>query len=91
MPRGKGESMSSRRIGAIGLATVSRKKIVLKPDHIVDLGRRQHAVEDEIAKALSDLNERMLHLKHELEKVSDKAAADKRHHNYRNMAKLTEG
>jgi len=84
MPRRNGESMSSRRIGAFGLATVTREKIVLKSDHIADLDRRQHAVEDEIAKALSDLNDRMLHLKHELEKVCDKAAADKRHHNYQN-------
>jgi len=80
MPRRIGELISSRRIGAIGLATVSKEKIVQKPDHIADLGRRDHAIEDEIVKALSDLNRRMLHLKQELEKVRDKAAADKRLH-----------
>jgi hypothetical protein len=50
-----------------------------KSDHIADL-ERQHAVEDEIAKALFDLNRRMLHLKHEIEKVRDKAVADRRLH-----------
>lgn len=83
--------MSSRPIGAIGLATVGEEKIVPKPDHIAALGRREHAVEDEIAKALSDLNDRMLHLKHELERVCDRAAAGKRHRNFYNMDRGMEG
>ena len=60
-----------------------------KPDHIVDLERRQKAIEDEIAKALLhcstddlmivDLKSRMLHLKEELERFCNKAMADKPH------------
>ncbi|MGB7577265.1 MAG: DUF465 domain-containing protein [Pseudolabrys sp.] len=61
-----------------------------KPDHIADLERRQKALEEEIAKALShyspddlmvaDLKSRMLHLKEELERFRHKTIEDKRLH-----------
>ena len=64
--------------------------IVTKPDHIVDLERRQKAIEDEIAKALLhcstddlmivDLKRRMLHLRDELERLHLEAVRDKRLH-----------
>jgi hypothetical protein len=60
---------------------------VSKPDHIFDLERRQQALEDEIAQALShcsaddpmvgDLKRRMLHLKEEVERFCNKAIADR--------------
>jgi len=59
-----------------------------KPDHIADLERRQHTLEEEIAKALlhcptddpmvADLKRRMLHLKNELERLHDNAFAGRR-------------
>ena len=61
-----------------------------KPDHIFDLERRQHVLEEEIAQALShcspndpmvaDLKRRMQHLREELERFCNKAIADKRLH-----------
>jgi hypothetical protein len=61
-----------------------------KPDHIFDLERRQHILEEEIARALShcspddlmvaDLKRRMLHLRDELERFCNKAIADRRLH-----------
>ena len=61
-----------------------------KPAHIADLERRQIALEDEIAKALldhstddpmiADLKRRMLHLKHELDRLHHLAARDRRLH-----------
>ena len=66
------------------------RNTVPKPDHIADLERRQKALEEEIAKALShyspddlmvaDLKSRMLHLKEELERFRHKTIADKRLH-----------
>jgi hypothetical protein len=63
---------------------------VPKPDHIFDLERRQQALEDEIARVLSncspddpmvgDLKNRMLHLKEELERFRHKTIADRRLH-----------
>jgi len=60
---------------------------VTKPDHIVDLERRQKFLEDEIAKALLhcstddpmilDLKRRVLHLRDELEKLRRKAVVNK--------------
>jgi len=61
-----------------------------KPDHIFDLERRQHVLEEEIARALShcspddpmvvDLKRRMLHLRDELERFCNKAIVDRRLH-----------
>jgi|BarGraNGADG00212_1021973.scaffolds.fasta_scaffold16386_2 hypothetical protein len=61
-----------------------------KLDYIFDLERRQQALEDEIARALSnyspddpmvgDLKNRMLHLKEELERFRHKTIADRRLH-----------
>jgi hypothetical protein len=66
------------------------KNIVPKPDHIADLERRQKALEEEIAKALSncspddlmvaDLKSRMLHLKEELERFRHATVHDRRLH-----------
>jgi hypothetical protein len=63
---------------------------VPKPDHIFDLERRQHVLEEEIARALQhcsaddpmvgDLKSRLLHLKGELERFCNKAIADRRLH-----------
>jgi hypothetical protein len=63
---------------------------VAKPDHIFELERRQKALEEEIARALSqwssddpmvaDLKSRMLHLKEEIERFCNKAIADRRLH-----------
>jgi hypothetical protein len=65
-------------------------ELVPKPDHIFDLERRQLALEEEIARALShcsiedpmvaDLKRRMLHLKEELERFCNMAIADRRLH-----------
>jgi hypothetical protein len=65
-------------------------EIVSKPDYIFDLERRQHALEDEIARTLShcstddlmvcDLKRRLLHLKAEIERFCNMAIADKRLH-----------
>ena len=64
--------------------------IVPKPNYIFDLERRQQVLEEEIARALShcssddpmvgDLKSRMLHLKEEIERVCNKAIADRRLH-----------
>jgi hypothetical protein len=66
------------------------KNIVPKPDHIANLERRQKALEEEIAKALSncspddlmvaDLKSRMLHLKEELERFRHATVRDRRLH-----------
>jgi hypothetical protein len=66
------------------------KKNVPKPDHIANLERRQKALEEEIAKALShcspddlmvaDLKSRMLHLKEEIERFRHAAVRDRRLH-----------
>jgi hypothetical protein len=63
---------------------------VSKPVHIADLERRQNALEAEIAEALhhcppddpmiADLKRRMLHLKHELDRLHHKIAWDRRLH-----------
>jgi hypothetical protein len=63
---------------------------VPKPDHIADLEKRQHALEDEIAKALLhsptddlmiiDLKLRMLHLRDELNQLRWQTAWDRRLH-----------
>jgi len=65
-------------------------RIVLKADHIVDLERRQKALEKEIAEALThtspddlmiiDLKRRMLHLRDELGRLRDEAVRHGRHH-----------
>jgi hypothetical protein len=64
--------------------------MVPKPVHIADLERRQHALEDEIAEALhhhppddpmiADLRRRMLHLKHEVDRLHHEIALDRRLH-----------
>jgi hypothetical protein len=64
--------------------------IMPKPAHIGDLERRQHALENEIAKALlhhspddpmiADLKRRMLHLIHELDRLHHQAVRDRRLH-----------
>lgn len=61
-----------------------------KPDYILDLERRQQALEEEISRALlhcptddpmvGDLKRRMLHLKEEIERFCNMAIADKRLH-----------
>ena len=61
-----------------------------KPAHIVDLERRQHVLEEEIAETLldhatddpmiADLKRRMLHLKHELDRLHHHAVRDRRLH-----------
>ncbi len=61
-----------------------------KPDHIVDLERRQQALEDELSKALlhystddlliADLKRRRMILRDELERLSREAAAGGRLH-----------
>jgi hypothetical protein len=61
-----------------------------KPDYVFDLERRQHVLEEEIARALShyatddpmvgDLKRRVLHLKEEIERFCNKAAAGGRLH-----------
>jgi len=66
------------------------KKSVPKPDHIANLERRQKALEEEIAKALShcspddlmvaDLKGCMLHLKEELERFRHATVRDRRLH-----------
>jgi hypothetical protein len=63
---------------------------VPKPDYIFDLERRQHVLEEEIARALShfstddpmvsDLRSRLLHLKEEIERFCNMAIADRRLH-----------
>jgi len=65
-------------------------RIVLKADHIVDLERRQKALEKESAEALThtspddlmiiDLKRRMLHLRDELGRLRDEAVRHGRHH-----------
>jgi len=60
--------------------------IMPKPDHIFHLERRQHVLEEEIARALShcspddpmvgDLKRRILHLKEELERFCNKVTSD---------------
>jgi hypothetical protein len=61
-----------------------------KPDYIFNLEQRQHALEEEIARALlhcssddpmvADIKRRMLHLKEEIERFCNKAIADRRLH-----------
>jgi hypothetical protein len=63
---------------------------VSKPNYIFDLERRQHVLEEEIARALShcspddpmvaDLKRRMLHLKKEVARFCNEAVADRRLH-----------
>jgi hypothetical protein len=63
---------------------------VPKPDHIFNLERRQQEPEKEVARALShsspddpmvaDLKSRVLHLREEIERVCNKAIADRRLH-----------
>jgi len=63
---------------------------VPKPDFLFDLERRQHVLEEEIARALQhwsaddpmvgDLKSRLLHLKEELERFCNMVIADRRLH-----------
>ena len=61
-----------------------------KPDFLFDLERRQHVLEEEIARAsqhwsaddpmVGDLKSRLLHLKEELERFCNRMIADRRLH-----------
>ena len=61
-----------------------------KPSYIIDLERRQQILEEEIAQPLlhcslddpmvADIKRRMLHLKEDLERLCNKAIADRRLH-----------
>jgi hypothetical protein len=61
-----------------------------KADHISDLERRQKVLEDEIEKALHrhrgddlmivDLKRRMLHIRHEIERLRHAMSEDRRLH-----------